>query len=110
VFDATYLKKGITAHAEAAGVEPTVDIHMVNGHAHRVRSVIEVTDGYVVLEIYQRRPEMTGMRSPWQSAATKATSPNETHRAVISYESITQIVITPAEDKSSSRIGFSAPH
>jgi hypothetical protein len=110
VFDATYFKKGITAHVEGAGAEPNVDIHMVNGHAHRVRSVVEVSDGYVVLEIYQRRPEMSGMRSPWQGATTAAKSPNEVHTAVVSYESITQVVITPAEDKSASRIGFSAPH
>jgi hypothetical protein len=110
VFDANYFRKGLAAHAEAAGADPGVEVHMVNGQAHRVRSIAEVTDAYVVLEVYQRRPEMTGARSHWLGASPAAAAPNEIHRAVITYESITQVVITPSEDKSSSRIGFNAPH
>ena len=108
MIDTTYFRKGLAAHADASGAETTVEVHLVNGHAHRVRSVVEVTDGYVVLEVYQRRPEMSGMQTHWHGAAPPAAPPNEIHHAVISYESIAELVITPAEGKASSRIGFNA--
>jgi hypothetical protein len=109
VFDATNFRNGLVARADASGAGATVEVHLVNGHAHRVRSIVEVTDGYVVLEVYQRRPEMSGMQTYWRGAAPPAAAPNETHNAVISYESIAELLITPAEDKASSRIGFGAP-
>ena len=109
MFDATYFRKGLVTHAGSSATGATVEVHLVNGHAHRIRSIVEVTDGYVVLEVYQRRPEMSGMQAHWHGAAPSPASPNEIHHAVITYESITELVITPAEGKASSRIGFSAP-
>lgn len=109
MFDATNFRNGLVAHADASGAGATVEVHLINGHAHRVRSIIEITDGYVVLEVYQRRPEMSGMQTHWHGAAPPAAAPNETHHAVITYESIAELLITPAEGKASSRIGFSAP-
>lgn len=109
MFDATYFRSGLAAHIAAAGADPSVEIHLVNGQAHRVRSLVEVSDGYVVIEAYQRRPEMTGARLQWQGSPAADAGPNEIHRAVLTYESVAQIVITPAEDKTSSRIGFNAP-
>jgi hypothetical protein len=107
MFDARYFRNALTGHAEAAGAEAQVEIHLTSGQGHRVRSIAEVTDGYVVIEAYQRRPEMTGARSHWVGAAKTPTTPNEVQQAVIAYESIAQIVITPSENKSASRIGFS---
>jgi len=109
VFDTTYFRKGLAAHVDASGVGTTVEVHLVSGHAHRVRSIGEVAEGYVVLEVYQRRPEMSGMQTHWHGTAPPGAPPNEIHYAVITYESITEIVITPAEGKASSRIGFNAP-
>jgi hypothetical protein len=109
VFDASYFRKGLAAHADAAGAGATVEIHLVSGNAHRVRSIVEVTDGYVVLEVYQRRPEMSRMQNPWHGSASPAATPNEIHHAVITYESIAGLLITPAEDRATSRIGFNAP-
>jgi len=109
VFDATYFRKGLVAHADSAGAGAMVEIHLISGIAHRLRSVVEVTDGYVVLEVYQRRPEMSGMQNPWHGSASPAAAPNEIHHAVITYESIAGLLITPAEDRTSSRIGFNAP-
>lgn len=110
VFDATNFRNALVARADASGAGAIVEIHLVNGHAHRVRSIVEIADGYVVLEVYQRRPEMSGMQTHWHGAAQPAAAaPNEIHHAVITYESIANLLITPAEDKASSRIGFSAP-
>ena len=110
MFDASYFRDSLAKHANAAGAEPIVEVHLTSGQGHRVRSIDEVTDGYVILEVYQRRPEMTGARSHWVGDSDAATGPNEVHRAVIAYEGIAQVVITPPENKSVSRIGFSAPH
>ena len=109
MFDAKNFRNALVARADASGAGATVEIHLVNGHAHRVRSIVEVTDAYVVLEVYQRRPETSGMHTHWHGAAPPAAAPNEIHHAVITYESIANLLITPAEDKASSRIGFSAP-
>ena len=106
MFDASYFRDTLGEHATAAGAEALVEIHLTSGQGHRVRSIDEVTDGYVVLAVYQRRPEMTGGRSHWIGDAESTNGPNEIHRAVIAYESISQIVITPSESKTASRIGF----
>ena len=109
MFDTAFFRKGLGAHADASGAGTIVEVHLVNGHAHRVRSIVEVADGYVVLEVYQRRPEMSGMQTHWHGTAPSAAPPNEIHHALITYESIMELVITPAEGKASSRIGFNAP-
>jgi hypothetical protein len=109
VFDAGNFRKGLIAHAGASGAGATVEIHLVNGHAHRVRSIVEVSDEYVVLEVYQRRPEISGMQAHWHGTVPPPARPDEIHHAVITFESITELVITPPEGKASSRIGFSAP-
>ena len=104
MFDATYFRSQLAKHIEAAGPKPTVEVHLVSGQGHRVRSVIEAADGYVVLEAYQRRTETTRSNSAWEAEATAA----DTHRAVVSYESIAQVVITASEATETSRIGFGA--
>lgn len=109
VFDAKNFRNVLAARADASGAGATVELHLVNGHAYRVRSIVEVTDGYVVLEVYQRRPETSGTQTHWRGAAPTAAAANEIHHAVITYESIADLLITPAEDKANPRIGFNAP-
>jgi len=104
LFDAKYFRSQLATHIEAAGPKPTVEVHLVSGQGHRARSVIEAGDGYVVLEVYQRRTEMTRSTTAWKAEATEG----DTHRAVVSYESIAQVVITPSEAVETSRIGFGA--
>ena len=107
MFDKSYFRNGLTAHVSAAGSEPTVEVHLLNGQGHRVRSVIEATDGYVVLEAYQRRAEITGAKGRWAAGKDASAVANEIHHAVVSYDSISQIVITPTETAEGPRIGFS---
>jgi hypothetical protein len=108
VFDKSYFTTGLPAQVEAAGAEPTVEVHIVNGQGHRVRSVIEAADGYVVLEAYQRRAELTANKARWQSGQGGSVGPNEIHHAIISYHTISQIVITPNDATDSPRIGFTS--
>jgi len=106
VFDAAYFRSQLAAQVKAAGPKPTVEVHLISGQGHRVRSVIEAAEGYVVLEVHQRT-ETARSNTAWEGGAP-AGGGAETHRAVISYESIAQIVITPSETAETSRIGFGA--
>ena len=106
MFDKSYFQAGLPAHIKASGAEPTVEVHLINGQGHRVRSIVEATDGYVVLEAYQRRAEITGTKGRWQTGKATSAPVNEIHHAIVSYDSISQVVITPSETVEGPRIGF----
>ena len=106
MFDKSYFNTMLAGHVKAAGAEPTVEVHLINGQGHRVRSVVDAADGYVVLEVYQRRAEITGNKGKWQ-ASRDAANTQELHHAVVSYHTISQIVITPNDVADGPRIGFS---
>lgn len=108
MFDAAYFRTGLPSQLEAAGPEPSVEVHLVNGQAHRVRSLVEAADGYAVLEVYQRRAEMSGVKAYWRGSAPVANPMDEVQRAVVAYESIAQIVITPTQSAAAVKIGFGA--
>jgi hypothetical protein len=109
VFDKSYFSTKLASHIDSAGADPSVEVHIVNGQGHRVRSVVEVADGYVVLETYQRRAELTGNKGRWNGAKNApAPGANEVHRAIVAYDSISQIVITPSDVAEGPRIGFAA--
>jgi hypothetical protein len=106
VFDAAYFRTGLPSQLDAAGAEPSVEIHLVNGQAHRVRSLVEAADGYAVLEVYQRRAEMSGVKAHWRGSTPADNPIEEVQRAVVAYESIAQIVITPTQAVEAGKIGF----
>lgn len=103
MFDATYFRTALQSDVSAAGHEPIVDIHLLNGHAHRVRSVVDAKDNYVVLETYQPRLDGTRGRQQWGAEHTDGA---DVMRAVVSYESVAEVVITPVRDTDRPRIGF----
>jgi hypothetical protein len=106
VFDAAYFRTGLPSQLEVAGAEPSVEIHLVNGQAHRVRSLVEAADGYAVLEVYQRRAEISGVKAYWRGSGHPNDAIDEVQRAVVAYESIAQIVITSTKSADIPRIGF----
>jgi hypothetical protein len=106
VFDKSYFESTLAQHIEGAGAEPTVEIHLVNGQGHRVRSILETADGYLVLETYQRRAEITGTKGRWHGEKDASERASELHHVIVSYDSISQIVITPTEATEGPRIGF----
>ena len=108
MFNSAYFRTGLPVQLEAAGAEPTVELHLANGQAHRVRALIEAADGYAVLEVYQRRAEISGAKANWHGTVATGDEAGEVHRAIVAYESMTQIVITATQAASSPRIGFGA--
>ena len=107
MFDKSYFNTSLADHIKAAGDGPLVEVHLINGQGHRVRSVVEATEGYVVLEAYQRRGELTGNKGRWQGASDTSAGGQDLHQAVVSYHTIAQIVITPTDAAETPRIGFS---
>jgi hypothetical protein len=107
VFDKTYFNTVLEKQIDAAGHEPTVEVHLVSGQGHRVRSIVDAADGYVVLETYQRRAELTSRQGRWIGTIEKSPGEHELHHAVVSYHTISQIVITPTDVHEGPRIGFS---
>ena len=106
MFDAAYFTNALPAHLKSAGDGPAVEIHLSQGHVHRVRAVVETTPGYVVVEAYRHRIDGNRSGQQWGGPPQDDASPADMLRAVLAYEAIAAIVITPAEDAVAARIGF----
>jgi hypothetical protein len=104
MFDANYFRTVLPRDVEAAGGSPVVELLLVGGHAHRVRSVVDVTDGRVTVEAYQMRGELTHHRPRYGQTSVES---NETYRVVVSCESIVAVVLDPAPAQTTrNRPGF----
>ncbi|MEP6494327.1 MAG: hypothetical protein ABJF01_16710 [bacterium] len=106
VFDAGYFTTALPAHVKTAGDGPAVEIHLTQGHVHRVRAILETMPGYVVLEVYRHRIDGSRTGQQWGGPPRDDSSPSDLQRVAVSYESIAAVVITPADDAVSARIGF----
>jgi hypothetical protein len=106
VFDASYFKNGLADQITATGGKATVEVHLVNAHTHRVRSVIDAEPGHVVLEAFRQRVDGGRADQYWEAVQPADGGSHEVARIVVAYESIAEIVITPADDASMPRIGF----
>lgn len=96
MFDATYFKKQLDQHV-AAGGGPIVELLLRNGHTFRVRSVLDVAEGFVVLEIYHMKGDIFSHRPHWAGGSKSAAAAGTTARAAVSYESIVSVIVTPDE-------------
>jgi hypothetical protein len=106
VFDATYFNTALTKHLGIAGSKSTVEVHLVNAHTHRLRAVLEATPAYVVFDAYRQRVDGGRSDQYWQASTSTGDATGEMVSVIVSYESIAEIVITPAEDSAAPRIGF----
>lgn len=105
MFDATYFRKQLEHDVSAAG-GPLVEIVLRNGHTYRARSVVEATDGYVVLEVYHMKGDLAARHPHWERGGSKTPAvAGSTSRAVVSYESIAAVLISPDEVQERS-VGF----
>jgi hypothetical protein len=106
MFDSSYFKAQLSKDVEAAGGSPVVEVFLVNGHSRRVRSVERVTDGYVILEVFQLRGDQSIQGTNWLHADRVGESVKETIRAAVSYESIVEVVIDPKPVAVDRKLGF----
>lgn len=108
MLDARYFREQLAHDVASAGDQAVVEVRLLTGQSHRVRAVTAVADGYVTLEHYHRRGEAAIRTADWQDEVFGGTSPHEVDRAVVPYESILDVLVTPGRAVPAPRMGFGA--
>lgn len=106
MFDSEYFRDVLQADVDASGESAIVALHLLNGRSYRVRSVVSVQSGLVTLEVYRSGTAESHRRARWKAEVDAGEDALETHRAVVSYEGIADVTITPAGDRDQRSIGF----
>jgi hypothetical protein len=98
MFDDSYFRTTLLRDVEAAGGHPIVEVQLLSGHAHRVRSILEVGTGTVTLETYITKGDLANERPHFGDVDSSAGDMKETFRTVIAYEGIAAVILdrTPA--------------
>lgn len=105
MFDKDYFYSELPRDVEAAGGHPVVEVQLVSGHSHRVRSVIDVTERFVTLETYLAKGDLAHER-PRFGEKDGDGGPRDVYRAVIAYESIAAVIFDPSVSQTRVRTGF----
>ena len=105
MFDAQYFQKSLPHDVKAAGGAPVVEVALLNGHTHRVRSVLDIADGCVTLEAYLVRADLAHHRPRFGGTDGES---YETFRVVVAYEAIAAVVLDPSETQARVRPGFAS--
>lgn len=107
MFDANYFSTQLRRETDAMGGDPIVELSLLNGHTHRIRSVVEVRDGYVVLEAYHLKGDLAHQRPRFAAANAEAATTDESiFRVTAAYESISAVVIDASQAQVRARPGF----
>ena len=105
MFDETYFRTTLLRDVEATGGHPVVEVQLVSGHAHRVRSIVEVGLGTVTLETYLTKGDLAHER-PRFGEPPMDSGPGDTFRTTIAYESIAAVILDPSLSQIRARPGF----
>lgn len=106
MFDSEYFRTSLQTDVDAVGGRAVVEVYLLNGRTHCLRSVLSVHSGYVTAEAYQTHADEPAREPRWKEEVPAGSVPHETHRAVISYESIATVAITPVRADDVPGIGF----
>ena len=103
MFDESYFRTTLLHDVAATGGHPIVEVQLLSGHAHRVRSVVEVGTGTVTLETFLMKGDLAHERPRFgdPDSATK-----ETFRVVIAFEAIAAVILDPSPTQVRARPGF----
>jgi hypothetical protein len=106
MIDATYFREQLARDVKAMGDRAVVELRLLGGHVHRVRAVVEVSDGHVTVERFQARgDEETWEGDGWREQVLGAPA-KEVERVVVAFESILDVILSQGRASSGSRIGF----
>ena len=105
MIDSTYFRSRLAADVRAFEQGSIVEVHLLNGQFHRLKSVLEVQEGYAILDVYRARSEEAIARRDTPEEVFGVSNTGDTDRAVVAYESISQVLVIPARN-ASARIGF----
>lgn len=106
MIDSAYFKKQLPRDVAAFGDLAVVEVRLRDRLLHRVHKVLEIEEGYVILEAYEfRSNEMVGKEN-WQEQVFNGKSASEVSRAVVPYDSILDVVVVAGRIGEHPRIGF----
>jgi hypothetical protein len=106
MFDADFFSTRLRRDTDAMGGDPIVEISLLNGHTHRIRSIVDVTSGYVVFEAFHLKGDLAHQRPRFAQPGTKAGEDEPVFRVSATYESISAVVIDPSATTVRTRPGF----
>jgi hypothetical protein len=106
MFDADFFNTRLRHDTDAMGGDPIVEISLLNGHTHRIRSVVDVTSGYVVFEAYHLKGDLAHQRPRFAEPGATVADDESVFRVSASYESISAVVIDPSVTQVRNRPGF----
>jgi hypothetical protein len=106
MIDATYFREQLARDLQAMGNRAVVELRLLGGHVHRVRSVVDVGDGHVTVERFPARGEEGNWEGDaWREQVMGAPA-KEIERVIVPFESILDVILTPGRASSGARIGF----
>ena len=106
MIDATYFRTRLAADVRAFEHGPIVEVHLLNGQSHRLRNVLEVQEGYIILEAYRARGEGEIARRDHMDEVFGVPSDRDIERAIVAYENIVQVLVIPSRPGGAPAIGF----
>ena len=106
MIDAKYFKDQLPRDVAALGDLAVVEVRLKGNQFHRVHKVLEIRDSYVSLEAYDFRGNETIWKENWQEQVLDGKTATEFSRAIVSYESILDVVVLPGRASRQPRIGF----
>lgn len=104
MFDSNYFRSTLPGEIEAAGGSPVVELALVNGHVHRVRSVADIGPGHVTLVVHATRGDLSHERPRFGDAETSGGSV----RVAVAYDGIAAVLYDPTPAAVKSRPGFAS--
>ncbi|HVE79407.1 MAG TPA: hypothetical protein VNA89_11120 [Gemmatimonadaceae bacterium] len=96
MIDSEYFRTVLQTHVDAMGGDAVVELHLAGGRTYRVLSVLVVHSGYVTLEVDGGRGDARTSAGRWRGKAAPPSPGAESRRAVVPYESVVDVTITPA--------------
>ena len=104
MFDESYFRQTLRDDVADAGGHPVVEVQLLSGHSHRVRSVVQVGSGTVTLETYLTKGDLAHERPRF--GITEGNAEGDTFRTVIAYESIAAVILDASPSHVRARPGF----
>ena len=107
MIDSTYFKKQLPRDVAAFADSAVVEVRLRSGQFHRVHTVLDIQEGYVILEAYEFRSNEVVWKENWQEQVLVGKAASDVSRAIVPYESILDVVVLPGRRaEKQPRIGF----
>jgi len=93
MFTSEYFRSELQREAEGLRRDHVVEVYLANGHAHRLRAVVTVPQGHVVLDVYRQMGDAGQQQPSWRDDANPHGAAQPTRRIAVGYESIVEVRI-----------------